>query len=80
LNARFSGQPINYSEAWWSRLSEAIKLRNKLTHPKEQVIIDVGSVGAAIQAIVDSLEKLYRSIYKSGFPAAGLRLDSQLDF
>lgn len=80
LNARFSGQPINYSDAWWSRLSEAIKLRNKLTHPKEQVTIDVGSVGGAIQAIVDSLEKLYKSIYKSGFPASGLKLDSQLDF
>jgi len=80
LHTRFSGLAIDYSDSWWSRLSDATKLRNNLTHPKDQVIIDDVSVGAAIQAIVDAIDVLYRSIYKRGFPAAGLQLDSQLDF
>ena len=80
LHAKFSGSKIDHSEPWWSQLSDATKLRNKLTHPKDQVIIDERSVGMAIQAVIDVLDVLYRALYKRGFPAAGLQLDSQLDF
>ena len=39
LHARFSGLPIDHSNSWWSQLADATKLRNKLTHPKDQVSI-----------------------------------------
>jgi autonomous glycyl radical cofactor GrcA len=81
LHTRFSGTVIDHqSVAWWSQMLEATKLRNKLTHPKEQVKIDLISVSRAIQAIIDTVDALYMAIYKSGFPAAGMQLDSKLDF
>jgi hypothetical protein len=80
LHARLSGTRVNRSDVWWSRLSDATKLRNKLTHPKEPLMIDDQSVGAAIQSIIDTCDALYKAIYKRGFPVAGLRLDSQLNF
>jgi hypothetical protein len=80
LHTRFSGLSIDYSSQWWSRLAEATKLRNKLTHPKSNVIINSDSVGNALQAVIDTLDAMYRAIYKSGFPAANLRLNSELTF
>jgi hypothetical protein len=80
LHARFSGKQIDHSATWWSSLKEAINLRNQLTHPKGKISINSDSVGRAIQAVVDTIDNLYRAIYRSGFPAAGLRLDSELNF
>lgn len=80
LHSRFSGITIDHSAPWWSRLAEATKLRNQLTHPKNDVVINGKSVGYAIEAIIDTIDALYRAIYKAGFPAAGLRRDSELNF
>ena len=79
LHVRF-GKAIDQSASHWSRLAEATRLRNQLTHPKEKVVITHTVVGGAIQAIVDTLDCLYQAIYKRGFPHAPLGLNSRLDF
>jgi len=74
------GTPVNLSETLWSQLGNAMRLRNKLIHPKDQVTLTESSVGAAIQAIINVLDTVYRVIYKKHFPAANRGLASRLNF
>ena len=80
LHVRFSGKPIEGQNEWWSRLADAIKLRNQVTHPKELVPIKRDAVERAIQAIVDTIDALYQSIYKVPFPSAARGVQSILTF
>ena len=80
LHLRFSGRPLETSHAHWSRLVDALTLRNSLTHPKKSVEITESSVAQAIQAIIDIIDDLYRAIYSSPFPAANRGLGSKLSF
>jgi hypothetical protein len=80
LHARFSGRAIEHTETWWSRLSDAIKLRNQLTHPKEMLVIKQDAVERAIQAIVDTIDALYQAIYGLPFPSAARGTQSVLTF
>lgn len=79
LHAKF-GTAFDSSSPYWGQLAEATKLRNQLTHPKDIVPISKITVGRAIQAIIDTVDNLYRSIYKQGLPSAGLGLNSRLSF
>jgi hypothetical protein len=79
LHAKF-GKALDTSSPHWGQLAEATKLRNQLNHPKDMVPISKVTVGRAIQAIIDTLDNLYRSIYSRGFPSAGLALNSRLSF
>jgi hypothetical protein len=80
LHAHFSGKPLQGQIEWWSRLSDATKLRNQLTHPKEMVSIKPDTVERAIQAIIDTIDALYQAIYKLPFPAAVRGVKSTLSF
>jgi hypothetical protein len=80
LHARFSGKTLQGQIEWWSRLSDATKLRNQLTHPKEMVLIKTDTVERAIQAIIDTIDALYQVIYKLPFPAAARGIKSMLNF
>jgi hypothetical protein len=80
LCRRFSRKPVDFSAPWWSGLLNAMELRNALTHPKGQVLIDVSAVGCAIEAIIDTLDALYVAILLQPFPMVRLRLDSTVDF
>lgn len=80
LHRRISKKNVDKASDWWSDLMAAIALRNELTHPKGVPNIKVEHVGRAIQAIIDTLEALYRTIYKRKFPALGRGLDSNLNF
>jgi hypothetical protein len=77
---RFARTPIDFTAPWWSKLADATKLRNALTHPKENVPLEVAQVQSAIQAIIETLDALYAGILGNPFPAAGLQLDSELNF
>jgi hypothetical protein len=79
LHAKFSA-PLDRSKPLWSQLTEALALRNQLTHPKGIVSITVAAVSRAIQAIIDTLDGLYRAIYRKPFPAAGRGIQSKLTF
>jgi hypothetical protein len=80
LHLKFGGKPLDRTASWWSELSTAISLRNKLTHPKEVPVITINAVRQAIQAIISGLDVLFRAIYRKPFPVANLRLDSRLTF
>jgi hypothetical protein len=81
LHRKFSGTPPDRSSTTWrGRLAEAIDLRNKLTHAREVPLISEASVQRALQAIVDTLDALYKAIYNRSFPAASRGLTSRLTF
>ena len=80
LHVRFSGNPLDRNQVWWTRFAEATSLRNQLTHPKELLVIKPDAVERAIQAIIDTIDALYQAIYKRPFPAAARGIDSALTF
>jgi hypothetical protein len=80
LHRKFSGKPFDGEAIWWSRLKDAMLIRNKLTHPKDAHPLTTQNVRDALTAIIAVLDATYVAIYKKGFPAAGRGLHSQLSF
>jgi hypothetical protein len=80
LYRRVTGKLIDKNARWWSELASAIQLRNKLTHPKEPVEINITNVERVLKAIIQAIDALYRGVYKTGLPAAGMGLDSKMNF
>ena len=80
IHVKFGGS-LDLSMPHWSQLVNAIRLRNQLTHPKKDpVIITADAVGKAIQAIIDTLDSLYKAVYQKPFPAASRGIASKLSF
>jgi hypothetical protein len=71
---------LDLAATWRQKLGGAIDLRNKLTHPKSVPQITIASVERAVEAVIETIDALYRAIYGRKFPAAGLGLASKLDF
>jgi hypothetical protein len=80
LHFKFAGKPIDRTSSWWSQLSEAIVLRNRLTHPKGATQIALNDVKRALEAIIGAIDALYSGIYKTRFPAVNRGLQSRLEF
>lgn len=80
LHQRFSKDGLEKNATWRPKLAGAIDLRNKLTHPKVIPAITIGAVEKAIEAIIESIDALYRALYSRQFPAVGMGLASTLDF
>jgi hypothetical protein len=80
LFSKFSSKPMDHSAVWWSQLSTAIDLRNKLTHAKTITPITRTSISGAIQGIIDTLDALYQAVYKRKFPPVTQGLHSGLTF
>jgi hypothetical protein len=79
LHARFGMKPDLHGE-WRARLAGALRLRNQLTHPRGVPTITVAAVKQAVQAVIDTIDALYRALYDRPFPAAGRELTSNLEF
>ncbi len=77
---RFSGSPIDKSEKWWGDLKTALVTRNELTHPKQQAKVNILAVESALKAIIQSLDALYRAVYKKPYPPGPRGLDSTMTF
>jgi hypothetical protein len=80
LHKLFSGTALDRTLPWWAHLKTAIGTRNKLTHPKDAYPITIEQVRVAIEAVMSTIDSLYQSIYKKGFPAAKLGLQSRIAF
>ncbi len=80
LYRRFSGNDVDPGAQWWSQLRAGVRLRNKLTHPKEISRLSEASVGQAIQGIVDTLDALYHAVYQREYPAVRRGLSSEMEF
>ena len=65
---------------WRSRLSEAILLRNNLTHPKSIPTITIPAVQAALSAVIEAIDALYLAIYRKPFPLLPMGLQSSMEF
>lgn len=80
LHAKFGDGPLDRKVSWWADLQTALKLRNDLTHPKVAAASNRSDVERALSAIVDALNALYVSVYKTPFPSFNRRLHSNMDF
>jgi hypothetical protein len=80
LHHRFSGLELDTNSSWWSKFKAGLDLRNQMTHPKDLVSISADAVSDAMQAIIDTLDALYRGVYKSPYPAGRRSLKSTLSF
>ena len=81
LHGKFSKSGgLDLKAAWRSKLSGAIDLRNKLTHPKVIPIITIAAVERAIEAVIETISALFVALYDRQMPAANLGLSSTLDF
>lgn len=80
LHARFATKPFNKTVAWWSHLKTSLIIRNRLTHPKDEVLIKVNEVEASLNAIIEAIDALYLGIYGKRFPAVMTGLQSRLTF
>jgi hypothetical protein len=80
LHRRFSGNSGFKQTNWWSALGGAVKLRNSLTHPKGNPNVNVDNVKRALNAIINALDSLYRTIYKKPFPPSVRVLQSKYSF
>jgi hypothetical protein len=79
IHARFAVYPVS-DASWRSRLSSALDLRNKLTHPKEIAPLTIAAVRNSIQAILDTIDALYVGLYNRPYPMKSLGLTSKLSF
>ena len=80
LHAKFSGKPLDTASAWWTKLVNALQLRNQLTHAKTIPAVTESAVKNAVEGIIGALDALYKAIYKKSFPALSQGLHSSLNF
>ena len=77
---RFSGRPIKEDAQWWGDLKGGITYRNKLTHPKEVITISEGMAKKSLEAIINTLNALYKAVYKKACPSVQRGLISNMSF
>jgi hypothetical protein len=81
LHQRFSKSGgLDLKAEWRAKLSSALKLRNKLTHPKSIPSITISAIESALLAVIETIDALYSALYDRPFPAANRGLTSTLDF
>lgn len=81
LHVSVAGKQIDRPSAEWrGKLSTAINLRNKLTHARDVPAICEADVQHAIEAIIATLDALFRVLYSSGLPSANRGIRSKLSF
>lgn len=80
LYRKFSSVPIDKDFWWWRGFKSGINLRNRLVHPKESPILSEPSVKNALEAILETLNVLYKVIYGSPYPVAKRGLQSTMKF
>ena len=80
LHRRFGKKPSGKNSIMPNTMDGAIKLRNNLTHPKDAPAISAKDVKVALGAIIDTIDKLYKSLFGKRLPAAARGLHSKLSF
>lgn len=74
----FNKKPIDKNSSAWTRFREGQELRNSITHPREEASVSVESAGRVIEAILELLDQLYRTVYKRPYPPMTLGLHSKI--
>ncbi len=80
LFRKFNYSKLDKKSKWWSNLNEGILLRNSLVHPKEYSELRIVQIEATLKAIIECIDRLFKAIYKRGFPNIKIGLESKLTF
>lgn len=75
---KFSGNELSQSEPWFVQLKQSINLRNRLVHPKEHIALTENQVENAISSVMDTINELYKVVYKKAFPSYSLGTSSKI--
>lgn len=75
---KFSGKEIPTTTEWFQQLKQSIDFRNKLVHPKEYIILTEKQVENAMSSVLETINELYKAVYKKDFPAYGFGITSRL--
>lgn len=80
LYKRHTGIVLENTQKWWPILKTGIECRNKITHPKSEVIMSNDFCEKVIRSVIECLAELYKAVYKRKFPKSHLSIISKLDF
>ena len=79
LMVRFLREKWDPTVNWFVQLKQSIDGRNKLVHPKEYVKITEKQVENAITAVLETMNALFKTIYKKQFPSYSNGLRSRYE-
>jgi hypothetical protein len=80
LFRKFNYSKLDKKLKWWQNLNEGIALRNSLVHPKEYSEIKIAQIESTLKSVIECIDRLFKAIYKKGFPSIKMGLDSKLTF
>ena len=81
LYFKFTKKQLRGNEyQWWTDLLNSIDLRNKIVHPKEDIVLTQNHVETAIYSVLSCVDNLYQAIYSKKLPMNPLGLKSRYDF
>lgn len=66
---KYTGQKIDGTTDWYYNLKQSIELRNKLVHPKSDLLVSTKNVEVAILSVVNAINALYMAVYKRKYPS-----------
>jgi len=72
--------PYDRAKTSWSDLCSGLRLRNALVHSRDELDLDPDDVARLIEAVVDTVDTLFRGIYGKPLPGVKRGLDSRLGF
>lgn len=75
---KFSGKEIPPTTEWFQQLKQSIDFRNKLVHPKEYIMLTEKQVENAMSSVLETINELYKAVYKKAFPSYGFGITSRL--
>lgn len=78
LFVKFLKEKWDPTVSWFSQLKQSIKLRNEIVHPKAIISITTHQVEIAIKAVLETINELYKAIYKKALPTYSLGSASKL--
>lgn len=77
---KFTKKHIDFQKQEWGDLKFGIDLRNKLVHPKENIIITIKMTEQVLKAVVFCVDNLFKTVYRRGYPKIKKELQSELSF
>lgn len=78
IYCKFSNKSISSQDTWNQNIKQTIKLRNDLVHPKDEVNITYNQVETSLQNILQTIDILYKAVYKTHVPILNYNLMSTL--
>lgn len=78
IYCKYSKKTISANDIWNQNIKQTIKLRNDLVHPKSEITITYDQVKSALYNILQTLDTLYKAVYKTHVPILNYCLLSTL--